>query len=87
MTEHPFVLLTQNDCPNCERLKKMLSGPLRNAYQGSIRVVHREEQAEEFTTLADLHGIQSVPTLIHATGAVLRNTGGLGEVKLFLERF
>ena len=50
-------------------------------------MVHREEQAEEFTTLADLHGIQSVPTLIHATGAVLRNTGGLGEVKLFLERF
>lgn len=81
----PFVMLTQNDCPQCERLKLMLEKPLRGQFGPQIRAVHREEQAEEFSTLVQQHGIQTTPALLHvASGRVLLNTGGLGEVKSFL---
>lgn len=84
--EQPFVLLTQADCPNCVRLERMLAGPLKNAYSDSIRVVHRDLNAEEFAQLTAQHGIQTTPALIHISGAALLNTGGLGEVKAFLQR-
>lgn len=84
MTERPFVLLTQDDCPNCERIKKMLAGPLKGAFAEQIEVVHRQHSTERFAALAQAHQIQSVPALIHANGAVLLNTSGLGEVQRFL---
>lgn len=87
MTERPFVLLTQEHCPNCERLKKMLAGPLKGAFDGQIVTVHRQSEPDIFGELVQLHGIQSVPALLHSSGAVCLNTGGLGEVKAFLEQF
>lgn len=84
MTERPFVLLTQDACPNCERLKKMLSGPLKGAFDDRIEVIHRQTSAERFSELAQIHRIQSVPALIHTSGATLLQTSGLGEVQRFL---
>ncbi|MFB9993187.1 thioredoxin fold domain-containing protein [Deinococcus oregonensis] len=81
----PFVMLTQNDCPQCERLKLMLEKPLRGQFGSQIRAVHRQEQAEEFSILVEQYGIQTTPALLHLpSGRVLLNTGGLGEVKSFL---
>jgi glutaredoxin len=81
----PFVMLTQNDCPQCERLKLMLDKPLRGQFGSQIQTVHRQEQAEEFSALVEQHGIQTTPALLHLpSGRVLLNTSGLGEVKNFL---
>ena len=81
----PFVLLTQNDCPNCERLKMMLAKPLRGQFDDQILTVHRQHDADEFTALTAAHHIQTTPALLHLpSGRVLLNTGGLGEVQRFL---
>lgn len=86
MTERPFVLLTQEDCPNCERLKKMLAGPLRGTFDGQIEVVHRQSDPDAFEEQTRLHGLQSVPVLIHRiSGAALLGSQGLGEIKRFLQ--
>ncbi|WP_019011868.1 hypothetical protein [Deinococcus aquatilis] len=85
VSDRPFVMLTQNDCPQCERLKLMLDKPLRGQFGSQIQTVHRQEQAEEFSALVEQHGIQTTPALLHLpTGRVLLNTSGLGEVKNFL---
>lgn len=89
MTKRPFILLTQDDCPNCERLKKMLSGPLKGQFDDQIEVIHRQSRLDDFTALAQAHRIQSAPALLRRGGTLLLNTGGLGEVRAFLlqERF
>ena len=80
-----FVLLTQDNCPNCERLKLMLARPLKGQFDSQIVTVHREQNATEFGALTEQYGVQSTPALIdRERGEVLRNTGGLGEVKNFL---
>lgn len=85
MTERPFALLTQDDCPSCERLKRMLAGPLRGAFTDRIELIHRQSVPDIFAQLVQAHGVQSVPALIHRpSGAVLRRTDGLGEVRQFL---
>lgn len=80
-----FVLLTQDDCPNCERLKKMLAGPLKGQFDGEIETVHRQSEPERFIALVERFHVQSVPALIRvADGGQARVTDGLGEVKSFL---
>lgn len=80
-----FVLLTQDQCPNCDRLKLMLQKPLKGQFDGQITTVHREQHAAEFEGLAAQYAVVSTPVLIDLErGEVLRNTGGLGEVKNFL---
>lgn len=81
----PFVLLTQDDCPNCERLKLMLEKPLKGQFDAQIEVLHRQRHPEAFAALTESSGVRSTPALIHrASGKVLLNTGGLGEVRSFL---
>lgn len=80
-----FTLLTQDECPNCERLKLMLKGPLKGQFDDQIRTVHRQSQPEEFEALTKQHSIQSVPALIDSQGRVLVKLGGLGEVRAFLQ--
>ncbi len=88
MTEpmtRPFVLLTQNDCPNCDRLRMMLTKPLKGQFDEQITTVHRQHDEAEFAALSAAHHIQTTPALLHlASGRVLLNTGGLGEVQRFL---
>lgn len=81
----PFLLLTQDACPNCERLKKMLAGPLRGQFDEQIEMVHRESEPERFIALAEQFELRSVPVLIRRVdGLQLKNHGSLGEVKGFL---
>lgn len=81
----PFILLTQDNCPNCDRFKLMLKGPLKGQFDDQIQTVHRQSHPEQFEALTSQHHIQSVPALIDGRGRVLLNLGGLGEVKAFLQ--
>ena len=36
----PFVLFTQDQCPQCETLKRMLTLPLRGAFDNQIGRAH-----------------------------------------------
>ncbi|KQR22961.1 hypothetical protein [Deinococcus sp. Leaf326] len=79
------LMLTQDACPDCERLKLMLDKPLRGQFASLIHPVHRQNQPDEFESVVALYNVQKTPALINtASGRVLLNTGGLGEVKAFL---
>lgn len=83
----PFVLLTQEGCPQCERLERMLAGPLQGKFSERIAVVHRQQHPAEFERLARAHGIRTTPALIHRpSGEVMTPPAGLGEVSRFLGR-
>lgn len=87
MTDRPFLLLTQNGCPACERLERMLSGPLKGQFSWRIEVVHRQQHPAAFQHLAREHGLRSTPALIHRpSGQILPSPTGLGEVQRFLRR-
>ncbi|GHF43607.1 hypothetical protein HNQ07_001959 [Deinococcus metalli] len=81
----PYVLLTQDDCAACERLGRMLAGPLRGQFADRIEVVHRQQDAEAFAALCEASHVRSTPALLNrASGAALRDTGSLGAVRAFL---
>ncbi|MDR6217667.1 thioredoxin [Deinococcus soli (ex Cha et al. 2016)] len=81
----PFVLFTQDQCPQCETLKRMLTLPLRGAFDDQIEVLHRQQNPDAFTALADAHGLARTPALLHRpSGKLLLDTGSLGAVKAFL---
>lgn len=85
--ETPFILLTQDDCPRCERLKAMLERPLRGHYRHAITSVHRQEQPELFYDRAETYGVRSTPVIIRlANGEVLRDVDSLSAVSAFLNR-
>ncbi|UBV43653.1 thioredoxin [Deinococcus taeanensis] len=86
MTERrPFVLFTQDQCPQCEMLKRMLALPLRGAFDEQIEVLHRQADPQAFEALADAHALARTPALLHRpTGRLLLDTGSLGAVKAFL---
>ena len=85
MTEpvpRPFVLLTQNDCPNCDRLKMMLRGPLKGQFDDRIVTVHRQNDEAEFAALTAAHHIQTTPALLHLAvgpGAAQHGRAGRGS--------
>lgn len=86
LQQRPFALLTKDQCPNCERLKMMLAGPLKGQFDHLIERVHKESDEERFAALAQAHGVSSAPALIRlADGARPRTLDGLGEVKRFLQ--
>jgi len=79
MSDRPFLLLTQGACPGCERLKKMLAGPLRGQFDSHIEVIHRQSAQERFDAL-------SVPALIRVSdGTRAHDPGSLGAVRAFLQ--
>ncbi len=85
MLKTRFVILSQDDCPRCERLKMMLAQPLRGRYQGDLTVIHRQTQPELFKTLAEIYSVSSTPVIIHqASGKVLSAVESLLSVRTFL---
>lgn len=83
----PFIILSQDDCPRCERLRAMLAGPLRGRYDGDVTVVHRQSQPDTFQNLAERYGVKTTPAVVHLpSGEVLLDTGSLGAVDTFLRR-
>ncbi|WP_205747040.1 thioredoxin [Deinococcus sp. KSM4-11] len=83
----PYILLTQEACAECERLKRLLAGPLKGHYGDRITVIHRQEQPEAFAHLAEQYELRAAPALLHvASGRTQRGKFGLGEVRRFLEQ-
>ena len=81
-----FLLLTQDACPDCDRLKQMLARPLKGRYDGRIEVVHRTMQPEVFAEQVARHHLRRAPALIHpGSGALLTDTRALSEVIGFLD--
>lgn len=81
-----FILLTKDQCPQCDRLKQMLKVPLKGQYDDQIEVVHKETNLSRFQELVTQYNIKSVPVIIHQSGAVLTQTQGLSSVKSFLSQ-
>lgn len=81
------MLLTQDHCPQCERLERMLAGPLKGQFTARIAVVHRQQHPDEFAALARRYGVRTTPALVHrSSGQTLPGSAGLGEVAGFLKR-
>ena len=60
-----IILLTKNNCPQCEKLKKMLNmNPKTKGILDKIKTVHELENPEEYEKLTDEYGILSMPALI-----------------------
>jgi glutaredoxin-like protein NrdH len=58
------VLLTKNDCPYCEQLKKFLHFALQDRYAPHLIIVHKEEQPNVFEDYVKQYQIKETPTLL-----------------------
>lgn len=83
-----FYLMTQNDCSNCETVKRMLAGPLKKVLNTSdqidLEIIHRETSPQEFESIASTFKVQSTPALINTSTGQQLYRWGLGEVADFL---
>jgi glutaredoxin len=59
-----YILLSKDNCPQCENLKKMLAKPMKGKFDDVIQVVHKETNPEEFDRYAKEYNIQSTPAII-----------------------
>lgn len=59
------IILTKDNCPNCQNLKMFLKMALRDQYKENLREVHQVHQAEEFTKLVAAHQIMATPAIIY----------------------
>lgn len=83
--DRPFVLLTQDVCVSCERLKAILAKPLKGAFDDRIEVVHLQANEERFRSLVRHYDARKTPMLIHReSGRRLLDDGSLFEIKAFL---
>jgi glutaredoxin-like protein NrdH len=58
------IILTKDNCPNCQNLKMFLKMAMRDKYKENLREVHQTSQADEFKTLVDKHRIMATPAII-----------------------
>lgn len=77
------LMLTKDDCPKCEALKKFLELALRNKYQDDIKIIKKEVDEDYFQTLVTKHEVKATPVLIYED-QVLSDTSP-GKVIDFLE--
>lgn len=59
------ILLTKNNCPQCQKLKMFLEFALNNKYQNDIKVINKEQDEEAYAKLVEKHQLTTVPVLIH----------------------
>jgi glutaredoxin len=58
------VLLTKNDCPYCDQLKKFLHFALNDRYAPYLLIVHKEDQPALFQDYVTQYAIKETPTLL-----------------------
>jgi glutaredoxin-like protein NrdH len=64
------IILTKDQCPNCQNLKMFLKMALRDQYKDHLREVHQTLHAEEFAALVKQHNIMATPALIYGSELV-----------------
>ena len=57
-------MLTQNDCPKCDNLKRFLDMGLGGKYKEDIEIVHKQETPERYDEVKAPFTIMSTPVLI-----------------------
>lgn len=81
-----FILMTQDNCPKCERLKLMLAKPMKGMYDDRIEIVHRQTNPEKFMELAAQFNVQATPTLISiADSASMTDISSGPKIAKFLD--
>lgn len=78
-----IIILTQNNCPNCEKLKMFLKFGLRGKYDQYIKEVSKYETPELFNELVTKTEVSSTPAIV-IQDEVLKDTQPT-KVKEFLE--
>jgi glutaredoxin len=58
------ILLTKDQCPYCDQLKKFLSLALNNKYEDVIIMVHQQREPELFQQYVAQFQITETPSLI-----------------------
>jgi glutaredoxin-like protein NrdH len=58
------VLLTKNDCPYCDQLKKFLHFALQDRYAPHLIVIHKEDQPKIFEDYVNQYQVRETPTLL-----------------------
>lgn len=81
-----YVMLTQDNCNNCERLKLLLAKPMKGEFDSIIDKVHRQSEPERFLALVREYQVATVPVLINLESkeVMTRFDNGL-HVKRFLQ--
>lgn len=57
-------MLTQNDCPKCDNLKRFLDLGLGGKYTEDIEIVHKQNTPERYDEVKEPFTIMSTPVLI-----------------------
>ena len=78
-----ILLVTQNNCPNCDKLKMFLKFGLKGKYDNYIKEVSKQNSENHFAEIVENNGIQSTPAIIIGD-MVLKDTQP-SKVKEFLE--
>lgn len=82
-----YKMLTQDNCPNCAKLKMMLEKPLKGKFDSVIEVVHRQENPEAFLAAVKENQVSSVPVIIDTeTNEVLRDFSSGVKISAFLSK-
>lgn len=79
-----YILLTKDNCPDCELVKKFLSTKTGQAKYGFIEVVHLEENPDLAESLIAEHQIMKMPAVISG-GRVLRSVNAFELAKFIKE--
>ena len=80
------IILTKDNCPNCQNLKMFLKMALRDQYKEHLREVHQTHQAEEFNQLVNAHQVMSTPAIIFQ-GEVVRGFEPQPVVNFLVKHF
>lgn len=75
-------ILTQDQCPKCENLKKYLELGLKGKYNDQIEFIHRQSNPQRFNELVEKYQVQSTPVMIKGE-EILRDTNP-SKVNAFL---
>lgn len=81
-----FIMLTQDNCNRCERLKLLLKKPLKGEFDEVIITVHRQDNPDEFLASVRKYQVGSTPVLINTeTSEVMTNFDNGLQVRRFLQ--
>lgn len=78
-----IIILTQPNCPNCDKLKMFLKFGLKGKYDNYIKEISKLEEPQTFTKLTQELEITTTPAII-TKGKVLKDSQP-SKVKEFLE--
>lgn len=71
--EMNVLMITKNDCTQCQRLKMFLQFALNNKYHNDIDIIDKESNEEDYNKLIEEYKVTALPVLI-CNGEILTRT-------------